>query len=57
MLLHTSYTLLDHASGTLKDHLMEELDYSLLPEPAWVKMLAWFDLSEGSHPIARCVQS
>ena len=57
MLLHTSCTLLDHASATLKDHLMEELDYSLLPEPAWVKILAWFDLSEGSQPIAKCVQS
>ena len=49
-----SHTLLiDRASGTLKDDLMEELDYSLLPEPAWLKMRAWFGLSEDSQPIPR----
>ena len=34
---------------------MEERDYSLLPEPVWLKMRAWFGLSAGSQPIPRCV--
>ena len=51
---HTFF--IDCANGTLKDHRMEELDYSLLPEPAWLKMRAWFGLSEDSQPIPRCVQ-
>ena len=53
-----SHTLLiDRASGTLKDRLMEELDHNLLPEPAWLKMHAWFGLSAGSQPIPRCEAS
>ncbi len=43
----------DKQSQALKDHLMEELDYSLMPESAWHKLFAWYGLSEGSQPIAR----
>ena len=39
--------------GVLKEHLMEELDYSLVPEPAWVKLVAWYGISETSRPVAR----
>eukprot|EP00731_Ephydatia_muelleri_P021821 Em0014g412a len=34
---------------------MEELDYYLLPKPAWEKLLSWYGLSEGSQPIERKV--
>jgi ubiquitin carboxyl-terminal hydrolase 4/11/15 len=39
----------------LKDHLMEELDYSLLPKPAYEKLVHWYGLSPGSKPICRRV--
>ena len=45
----------DRARDVLKDHLMEELDYYLLPKPAWEKLLSWYGLSEGSQPIERSV--
>ena len=45
----------DRAANTLKEHLMEELDYSLMPEAAWSKLHLWYGLSEGSSPIARSV--
>ena len=40
---------------TLKDHLMEDIDYSLVPEGGWNKLLIWYGLAEGSRPIARNV--
>ena len=40
---------------TLKDHLKEALDYSLVPEGGWNKLLIWYGLAEGSRPIARKV--
>ncbi len=43
----------DSQSDILKDHLMEELDYSLMPEAAWSKLHVWYGLSEGSRPIVR----
>ena len=40
-------------SDALKEHLMEELDYSLVPEAAWNKLVTWYGVSETSRPIAR----
>lgn len=40
---------------TLKEHLMEELDYYLLPESAWEKLSSWYGISQGSHPVPRKV--
>ena len=40
-------------SEELKDHLMEELDYTLVPEPAWNLLVSWYGLSEESRPIVR----
>ena len=42
-------------TGRLRDHLMEELDYFLLPEAAWNKLTLWYGLSQGSSVIARKV--
>ena len=39
----------------LKDHLIEDLNYSLVPEGGWNKLLIWYGLAEGSRPIARKV--
>ena len=45
--------ILDFTTGALKEHLMEELDYFLLPESAWNKLSSWYSVSEGSRPIFR----
>jgi ubiquitin carboxyl-terminal hydrolase 4/11/15 len=39
----------------LKDHLIDELDYVLLPREAWDKLVSWYDVVEGQVPIARQV--
>ena len=51
------YIVIDKSSatGTLSDHLMEELDYFLLPEAAWNTLTSWYDLSQSSSVIARKV--
>ena len=49
--------ILDNSSttGTLRAHLVEELDYFLLPETAWCKLTSWYGLLEQSTVIARKV--
>ena len=44
---------LEGSPGQLKEHLMEELDYYLLPEAVWTKLSSWYGLGPGSCPIAR----
>ena len=39
----------------LKEHLMEVLDYSLVPEAAWEKLVQWYGMTANSRPIARKV--
>ena len=45
----------DVAKEKLKEHMMEELDYSLVPEAAWQKLIQWYGMTPGSRPIARKV--
>ena len=45
----------DTAEYRLKELLMEELDYSLVPEEGWVKLVEWYGMARGSRPIARKV--
>ncbi|XP_077488380.1 ubiquitin carboxyl-terminal hydrolase 15-like isoform X1 [Amblyomma americanum] len=42
-------------SGDIKDHLIEDLDYLLLSNEAWDKMLAWYGLMPGQAPLPRKV--
>lgn len=46
---------LDDGSGEIKDHLIDELDYVLLPEEAWELLVKWYGLMEGQQVIARKV--
>ena len=46
---------IDKSSSTLKNQLMEELDYFLLPEAAWKMLTSWYGLSQNSRPIRRKV--
>jgi ubiquitin carboxyl-terminal hydrolase 4/11/15 len=49
------YCVTDTAGDVLKEHLMEKLDYSLVPEEGWVKFVEWYGMAPGSRPIARKV--
>eukprot|EP00794_Sanderia_malayensis_P007084 gene7084-7884_t len=43
-------------TDTLKDNLMEEVDYVLLPEPVWNDLYSWYGSQHGQDPIARTVR-
>uniref|UniRef100_A0A672QAQ2 Ubiquitin carboxyl-terminal hydrolase n=1 Tax=Sinocyclocheilus grahami TaxID=75366 RepID=A0A672QAQ2_SINGR len=45
----------DHESQTLKEHLIDELDYVLMPTEAWNKLVSWYGCLEGQKPIIRKV--
>ncbi|XP_045712760.1 ubiquitin carboxyl-terminal hydrolase 4 isoform X2 [Phyllostomus hastatus] len=45
----------DPDSQTLKEHLIDELDYVLVPAEAWNKLLNWYGCVEGQQPIVRKV--
>ncbi|XP_071068165.1 ubiquitin carboxyl-terminal hydrolase 4 isoform X6 [Dasypus novemcinctus] len=45
----------DPESQTLKEHLLDELDYVLVPTEAWNKLLNWYGCVEGQQPIVRKV--
>ena len=47
--------LKDREREVLKDHLMEDLDYSLVPEEVWRKFVSWYGIEELSRPIPRYV--
>ena len=47
--------LIDREREVLKDHLMEDLDYSLVPEEVWKKFVSWYGIEESSRPISRRV--
>ncbi|XP_026990168.2 E3 ubiquitin/ISG15 ligase TRIM25-like [Tachysurus fulvidraco] len=42
-------------SLSIREHLLEHLDYNLLPKEVWGKLLSWYGLSEHQKPIARKV--
>ena len=35
--------------------MMEDLDYSLVPEEVWKKFVSWYGIKESSRPISRRV--
>uniref|UniRef100_A0A8C5SPV1 ubiquitinyl hydrolase 1 n=1 Tax=Laticauda laticaudata TaxID=8630 RepID=A0A8C5SPV1_LATLA len=45
----------DSETQTLKKHLIEELDYVLVPTEAWDKLATWYGCMEGQKPIVRKV--
>ncbi|XP_001367983.1 ubiquitin carboxyl-terminal hydrolase 4 isoform X2 [Monodelphis domestica] len=45
----------DPESQTLKEHLIDELDYVLVPTEAWNKLVNWYGCVEGQQPIVRKV--
>ena len=41
--------------NVLKEHLVEELDYWLLPEKAWQSLVKWYGIMDKQEPVARKV--
>lgn len=41
----------------IKEHLIDELDYILVPTEGWNKLVSWYGLTESQEPIARKVCS
>uniref|UniRef100_A0A665WTL1 Ubiquitin carboxyl-terminal hydrolase n=1 Tax=Echeneis naucrates TaxID=173247 RepID=A0A665WTL1_ECHNA len=39
----------------IKEHLIDELDYILVPTEGWNKLVSWYGLKEGQEPIERKV--
>ncbi|XP_051976317.1 ubiquitin carboxyl-terminal hydrolase 15-like isoform X1 [Xyrauchen texanus] len=39
----------------IKEHLIDELDYILVPTEGWSKLVSWYGLTDGQEPIARKV--
>ena len=55
IVVHMYRSLYCVPENRLKEHLMEELDYSLVPQEGWVKLIEWYGMAPGSRPIARKV--
>lgn len=51
----TSVSLLDPETQSLKEHLIDELDYVLVPTEAWNKLVKWYGCIDGQQPIVRKV--
>uniref|UniRef100_A0A8C2W9U0 Ubiquitin carboxyl-terminal hydrolase n=1 Tax=Cyclopterus lumpus TaxID=8103 RepID=A0A8C2W9U0_CYCLU len=45
----------DQETQALKEHLIDELDYVLVPTEAWKKLVSWYGCLEGQRPIVRKV--
>ncbi|NWV01188.1 UBP4 hydrolase, partial [Upupa epops] len=45
----------DTETQTLKEHLIDELDYVLIPTEAWNKLVMWYGCIDGQQPIVRKV--
>ncbi|MGH0162009.1 UNVERIFIED_CONTAM: hypothetical protein FKN15_042278 [Acipenser sinensis] len=47
------YLNVDGDSQSLKEHLIDELDYILIPTEGWTKLVSWYGLTENQEPVAR----
>ncbi|XP_051747395.1 ubiquitin carboxyl-terminal hydrolase 15 isoform X3 [Ctenopharyngodon idella] len=47
--------LRDGDATGIREHLIDELDYILLPADGWSRLVSWYGLTEGQEPIARKV--
>lgn len=53
--MYFSFCLKDQETQALKEHLIDELDYVLVPTEAWNKLVSWYGCLEGQKPIVRKV--
>ena len=45
----------DSDPGDLREHMIDELDFVLVPDDAWAQLLTEFTITQGQEPIARKV--
>ncbi|KAI1892726.1 hypothetical protein AGOR_G00136510 [Albula goreensis] len=45
----------DQETQSLKEHLIDELDYVLMPTEAWLKLVSWYGCLQGQRPVVRKV--
>ena len=50
-------SLLDGDVLAIKEHLIDELDYILIPTEGWNKLLSWYGLKDNQEPISRKVRA
>lgn len=50
-----SYNLVSVDGTALKDHLIDELDYNLVPKDAWFKLVSWYGVISEEHTLPRKV--
>ena len=48
-------SLFKEGSQVLKENLIREQDYTLVPKEAWTELVSWYGLAEGQEPIERRV--
>ena len=53
--LYVSCLLIDDSSVDLKDGMIDQLDYYLLPSEAWEKLSTWYGVSDGQMVLERKV--
>ncbi|XP_063783450.1 ubiquitin carboxyl-terminal hydrolase 15 isoform X4 [Pseudophryne corroboree] len=53
--IDNSGLLKDTDTQSLKEHLIDELDYILLPTEGWNKLVSWYTVMENQEPISRKV--
>lgn len=49
------WSVIHQAQNKLKESLIDELDYMLVPEEAWVKLVEWYSITDGQSAIGRKV--
>ncbi|XP_060594209.1 ubiquitin carboxyl-terminal hydrolase 15-like [Ruditapes philippinarum] len=47
--------ILQEGTGKLKEHLIDDLDYKLVPEECWEMLLSWYGILGGQEPLPRKV--
>jgi hypothetical protein len=47
----------DDGSGSIKDNLVDELDYVLVPRESWFLLVQWYGTVDQNTAIARQVSS
>lgn len=55
IIIFPSVCLADQETQSLKEHLIDELDYVLVPTEAWSNLVGWYGCLEGQRPIVRKV--
>ena len=52
---HNSFNLASADGTALKDHLIDELDYNLVPNNAWFKLVSWYGVISEEQALPRKV--